>query len=79
MTTVRKKVYVSGRVQGVFVRASCSEVAREAGVDCRASNLPDGRVEVILEGEPNAVERVIKWCHEGPPLARVENVEVVDA
>jgi acylphosphatase len=79
VTNVRKKVLVSGRVQGVFFRASCNEVADEAGVDCRATNLPDGRVEVVLEGDPDAIERVIEWCHEGPPHARVENVEVVEA
>jgi acylphosphatase len=79
MDTVRKKALVSGRVQGVFFRYTCSQVAEREGVDCRATNLNDGRVEVILEGAPEAVERVIEWCHKGPPQAQVRGVEVTDA
>ena len=79
MGAVRKKVFVSGRVQGVFFRYTCRQVADAEGVDCRAANLDDGRVEVLLEGAPDAVERVIKWCHEGPPHAHVTGVEVTDA
>ena len=79
MDTVRKKVLVSGRVQGVFFRYTCRQVADREGVECRATNLNDGRVEVVLEGAPEAVERVIEWCHEGPPQAQVTGVEVTDA
>lgn len=42
----------------------------------RADNLPDGTVEVVLEGAPEAVDAVLEWCHEGPPLASVSSVEV---
>ena len=76
---MRKKVLVSGRVQGVFYRASCRDEAESRGVSCRAENLSDGRVEVLLEGDEGAVEEVIAWCRKGPPAARVENVEVGDA
>ena len=78
MDTVRKKVLVSGRVQGVFFRHTCRRVAEGEGVDCRATNLDDGRVEVVLDGRADAVERVVKWCHEGPPHAHVTGVEVTD-
>ena len=79
MDRVRKRALVSGRVQGVFFRATCDRVASSEGVQCRATNLDDGRVEVLLEGAPDAVSRVIEWCHKGPPHAHVTGVEVTDA
>jgi acylphosphatase len=75
---VRRRVHVSGRVQGVWFRESCQEQAQLVGVDGWVRNLADGRVEVVLEGSRGAVERVIAWCHEGPRRARVDRVEVVD-
>ena len=76
--SVRKRLAVSGRVQGVFYRDSCREQANAAGVDGSARNLDDGRVEVVLEGEREAVDRVIGWCRRGPQGAQVESVEVED-
>jgi acylphosphatase len=73
---IGRRVLVSGRVQGVFFRNTCRRVAEREGVDCRATNLDDGTVEVLLEGAPDAVDRVIEWCHDGPPLAHVTAVEV---
>lgn len=73
---VRAHIYVSGIVQGVFFRATMREVARRNGVTGWVRNLPDGRVEAVLEGPEEAVKRVIEWAHRGPPLARVERVEV---
>jgi len=78
MDRVRKRVLVSGLVQGVFFRDTCRRVAEREGVDARATNLPDGRVEVIVEGAPDSVQRVIDWCREGPPQARVQSAEVSD-
>jgi acylphosphatase len=75
---VRRRVLVSGRVQGVFFRASLREVAVEHGVAGVARNLADGRVEAVLEGAPAAVEAVIAWCRQGPPRALVTAVEVTD-
>ncbi|HSL57407.1 MAG TPA: acylphosphatase [Acidimicrobiales bacterium] len=75
---VRRKVLVSGRVQGVFFRDSCRRVAVGAGVRGWARNLPDGRVEVVAEGSPDAVDAVVRWCGDGPPRARVDHVEVAD-
>jgi acylphosphatase len=75
---VRRHVYVSGSVQGVWFRESCRDEAQRAGVDGWVRNLADGRVEVILEGPRPAVAQVVGWCRQGPRRARVERVEVVD-
>lgn len=65
---------VSGRVQGVFYRASTREQALALGLVGMARNLADGRVEVIACGELQAIERLQRWLYEGPPAARVEEV-----
>jgi acylphosphatase len=75
--TTRRRVRVSGRVQGVFFRDSCYRRAREAGVSGWVRNLPDGRVEACFEGEEQAVDRLIEWCKTGPRSADVDDVEVV--
>ncbi|HXF71869.1 MAG TPA: acylphosphatase [Actinomycetota bacterium] len=74
----RVRVLVSGRVQGVFYRATCAARARELGVAGWVRNLPDGRVEAAFEGEDAAVDAMVAWCREGPPYARVERVEVTE-
>jgi acylphosphatase len=63
-------------VQGVWFRAACAEQARLLGVEGSARNLPDGRVEVLAQGEKELVERLVEWCRHGPPTARVTRVEV---
>lgn len=73
---IRRRVWVSGRVQGVAFRASARRQARAAGVDGWVRNLADGRVEAVFEGDPGAVESMLAWCREGPSYARVERVEV---
>lgn len=72
----RAHVLVSGQVQGVWFRDACSEWARAEGVAGWVRNLADGRVEAVFEGAPGAVERLVAWCHEGPPRARVLAVDV---
>jgi len=74
--TKRVHVFVSGRVQGVFFRAEAARKARELGLGGFARNTPDGRVEAVFEGDADAVDRMVEWCHEGPPLAAVDHVEV---
>lgn len=69
-------VYVSGRVQGVFFRATTRDTAREHGVDGWVKNLADGRVEAVFEGPEEAVEAMVEFCHEGSPQARVDDVAV---
>ena len=73
---VRAEVVVSGRVQGVFFRASAQQEALQLGLTGEVSNLPDGSVEAIVEGAREAVDDFITWCKRGPPSARVEHVEV---
>jgi acylphosphatase len=75
---IRRRAVVGGRVQGVFFRDTCRRVAREHNVAGSAANLPDGSVEVILEGEPSDVEEVLEWCRSGSSYADVESVEVTE-
>jgi acylphosphatase len=72
--TVRKRVHVEGRVQGVFFRDSCARLARSLGVGGFVRNRGDGAVEAVFEGEADAVERMEAWCHHGPPRAVVTSV-----
>ena len=76
--TVRRRVVVSGRVQGVFFRDTCRREAQRAGVAGFVRNLSDGRVEVCFEGSEDAVGRMVEWCRHGPPYAVVERVDVAD-
>ena len=71
----RAHVYVTGRVQGVFYRATTREEARERGIDGWVRNLDDGRVEAVFEGPSEGVEAMVEWCHEGSDRARVDGVE----
>jgi acylphosphatase len=70
------RVVVSGRVQGVFFRASTRDAAIRWGVRGFVRNLPDGRVEAILQGSREAVEKVVSFMREGPPGAWVENAQI---
>jgi acylphosphatase len=74
-----RRCIVSGRVQGVFFRASTRTRARALGVSGYARNLPDGRVEVLACGEAQAVQSLCDWLAEGPPAARVSDVECAPA
>lgn len=69
------KCLVSGRVQGVWYRGSAQDKARELNLRGYAKNLPDGRVEVLACGQPEALEELVVWLAEGPPMARVAGVE----
>jgi acylphosphatase len=73
---VRRHLWVRGRVQGVWYRGSCAEQARALGIAGWARNLPDGRVEIVAEGDPEALDKLVEWCRHGPPAARVTAVEV---
>ncbi|MEM1642993.1 MAG: acylphosphatase [Desulfurococcaceae archaeon] len=77
MEYARAHIKVYGIVQGVFFRSSMKRVADKLGVKGWVRNLPDGSVEAVVEGPRNRVEELIKWAHKGPPLARVDRVEVV--
>ena len=72
----RAHVKIYGKVQGVWFRAHTKEMADKLGIKGWVRNVPDRSVEAVFEGDDEAVEEIIKWCHHGPPLARVDKVEV---
>lgn len=75
---MRKRVVVHGRVQGVFFRDSARQRAQSEGIAGWVVNRPDGAVEAVLEGESDAVERLVSFMREGPRGAEVDRVEVSD-
>jgi acylphosphatase len=77
-STIRRRVVVRGRVQGVFFRDTCRREARFRGVTGWVRNAADGSVEAAFEGDRAAVEAMIDWSHRGPEGAGVTAVEVVE-
>ncbi|KAA0234091.1 MAG: acylphosphatase [Actinobacteria bacterium] len=75
---IRRHVWVSGLVQGVFYRDSCRREAEARGLCGWVRNLRDGRVEAVFEGGHEPVSTMVEWCRLGPPRARVVRVEVVE-
>jgi acylphosphatase len=75
---VRKRLHITGRVQGVAFRASTVAAARDLGLSGWVANRADGSVEAMAEGDDAAVTVLVRWCHHGPPAARVDRVEVTD-
>jgi acylphosphatase len=73
---VRRRVVVSGRVQGVWFRDTCRREALARGVRGWVRNLPSGEVEAAFEGDEAAVAAMVAWCHHGPPRAVVTGVRV---
>lgn len=78
MTAVVRRARVEGRVQGVWYRAATAERATGLNVRGYARNQPDGTVEVLMAGEPSAVQALTDWLWTGPPLARVTAVIVTE-
>jgi acylphosphatase len=75
VSLIRRRVLISGVVQGVGFRYRCRRMANETPVAGWCRNLPDGRVEACFEGAPDAVGRAVEWCRHGPPGAAVTGVE----
>jgi acylphosphatase len=73
---IRVRVVVTGRVQGVWFRDTCKDMAKAAGVRGYVRNRADGAVEAEFEGPTAAVERMIAWCRTGPARARVDGIDV---
>ena len=69
-------VIISGRVQGVWFRTSTRDKAEQLGLTGWVKNTADGCVEAVFEGEEERIEEMINWCHQGPPLAEIVNIEV---
>jgi acylphosphatase len=76
MSKQRIRIFVTGKVQGVFFRQALKVMAIKNNVFGWVKNLKDGRVEAILEGDEEKVNRLIEWSHGGPANARVEDVEI---
>lgn len=76
MKTVR--LIIKGRVQGVFFRATAKEVADLLGVRGWVKNLPDDNVEIMATAPEDILQKLIGWCKQGPPRARVDDVTVQD-
>jgi acylphosphatase len=74
--SIRRRVRIVGRVQGVGFRESCRREARLLGVAGVARNLADGSVEAVFEGPAPLVEQMLSWCRHGPRMAHVRHVEV---
>ncbi len=69
-------IKVSGRVQGVYYRASTHEEAQRLGLKGFVKNEPDGSVYIEAEGDDAVLNALVAWCKQGPPAARVTNVEI---
>jgi len=75
---IRRRAVVSGVVQGVSFRYYTRAAARDLGATGWVRNLPDGRVEAVIEGEPHVVNAMLAWLHKGSPYGRVDRVEIYE-
>ena len=75
---IRRRVILHGRVQGVGMRAAVAGAARRRGVAGWVRNTEDGTVEAVFEGEPDAVDALVRYCEYGSPGAGVLRVEAAD-
>ena len=73
---VRAHLFISGMVQGVFFRSETRDKAKKLDVKGWVRNLPDGKVEAVFEGEQENVKELIEFCRQGPPGARVTDVDI---
>jgi acylphosphatase len=78
MSTRRATLRIHGKVQGVFFRESSRAEAVRLGLTGWVRNREDGTVEAVVEGAPAPLEDFVRWCHRGPPSARVSQVERSD-
>ncbi|HLE47420.1 MAG TPA: acylphosphatase [Candidatus Thermoplasmatota archaeon] len=75
-SSIRRHVWIKGRVQGVNFRNAAKQVADQLHVGGWVKNLEDGRVEAVFEGPRDALERILTWCRHGPPAARVTEIDL---
>ena len=72
----RARVIISGRVQGVFFRMETKRYADRLGIKGWVKNRRDGAVEAVIEGDENRIREMINWCKKGPPMSRVDDVQI---
>lgn len=73
---VQKHIFISGRVQGVGFRAFIRKKAADLQLKGWAKNLADGRVEIVIQGDKNQIEKIMTKLKNGPSFARVDDLEV---
>ena len=76
MSKQRVRLFVRGKVQGVFFRQALKVMAKKNNLAGWVQNLDDGRVEALLEGDIDGVNTVVEWAHGGPANSRVDDVEI---
>ena len=76
MAKQRVRLFVKGKVQGVFFRQALKVTAKKNNVNGWVRNLKDGRVEALLEGDDVDVSTLVEWCHAGSANARVEDIDI---
>lgn len=76
---IRLKVNIKGRVQGVFFRAYTQEKAIDLGLKGYVKNMPDGSVEVLLQGRQEQIDQMLEWCWQGSPMSSVSDVVTIPA
>jgi len=69
-------VLISGKVQGVWFRATTKQQAERRNVSGWVRNTSDGKVEAVFQGEVDAVDDLISWCHQGSSMSDVSDVMV---
>ena len=76
MTIIHRRLIIKGRVQGVFFRQTAAHLARQLDLKGWVQNQPSGTVCIEIQGPAKKVQQFINWCHQGPPAARVSQVEI---
>jgi acylphosphatase len=77
MENARVHLRIEGQVQGVFMRRHTQEKALRLGLTGWVRNLMDGSVEAVIEGDKDRLEKMVRWCRQGPPTARVAKVDAL--
>jgi len=72
----RLRIIVSGRVQAVGFRWATQKTARQLGINGYVRNLPNGDVEIVIEGDDIAIDRMLSWARQGPAFARVDKFKM---
>lgn len=72
------KISVYGKVHGVYFRANTCQKAKSLKINGTVKNMADGSVQIIAEGDENNIEHFVKWCHEGPLLAKVGSIKIFE-